>query len=62
MAIFSALKAFWDVWGETIITVFSNIWNMLISLIQPFLDAIAGIIDFLANVFTGNWGGRMERH
>ena len=48
--IFGALKAFWDTWGSTIIAVFSILWNTLISLIQPFLD-------FLANVFTGNWEG-----
>ena len=55
--IFGALQRFWDTWGETIITVFSTIWNTLVSLIQPFLDAIAGIINFLASVFTGDWEG-----
>lgn len=55
--IFGALQRFWDTWGETIITVFSTIWNTLVSLIQPFLDAIAGIISFLASVFTGDWEG-----
>lgn len=55
--IFGALQRFWDTWGETIITIFSTIWNTLISLIQPFLDAIAGIINFLASVFTGDWEG-----
>lgn len=55
--IFGALQRFWDTWGDTIISVFSTIWNTLIALIQPFLDAIAAVIDFLANVFTGNWQG-----
>lgn len=55
--IFGALKVFWDTWGSTIIAVFSILWNTLISLIQPFLDFLSAIIDFLANVFTGNWEG-----
>ena len=55
--IFGALKAFWDTWGSTIIAVFSILWNTLISLIQPFLDYLSALIDFLANVFTGNWEG-----
>lgn len=55
--IFGALQRFWETWGETIITIFSTIWNTLISLIQPFLDAIAAIISFLASVFTGDWEG-----
>lgn len=55
--IFEDLKSFWDTWGATIIEVFSIIWNTLIALIEPFIAAIAGIIDFLANVFTGNWQG-----
>lgn len=37
--------------------MFSTIWNTLISLIQPFLNALAALIDFIANVFTGNWQG-----
>ncbi len=56
-AIFGALQQFWDTWGGTIITIFTTIWNTLISLIQPFLDAIAAIISFLASVFTGDWEG-----
>lgn len=55
--IFGALKVFWDTWGSTIIAVFSILWNTLISLIQPFLDFLSAVIDFLANVFTGNWEG-----
>lgn len=55
--IFGALKVFWDTWGSTIIAVFSALWNTLISLIQPFLDFLAAVIDFLANVFAGNWEG-----
>lgn len=58
--IFGALKAFWDKWGGTITAAFKNIWHTLISLIQPFLDAIAAVIDFLANVFTGNWKGAWQ--
>lgn len=57
MTIFGALKAYWDTWGETILTVFAILWNTMISLISPFLDAMAAVIDFLANVFTGNWSG-----
>ena len=41
--------------SSTIISVFGIIWNTLISLIQPFLDYIAGIINFLSSVFTGDW-------
>lgn len=55
--IFGALQVFWETWGPTIIAIFGNIWNTLIALIEPFIAAIAGIIDFLANVFTGNWQG-----
>lgn len=57
MVIFGALKQFWDKWGGTIMAYFKNVWNTLVSLIRPFLDAIAGIIDFLASVFTGDWEG-----
>ena len=58
-SIFSSLKKFWDQWGETIISVFSTIWNTLISLINPFLDALAAVTDFISNVMTGNIEGAL---
>ena len=60
IAIFGALQKFWAKWGDKIIAAFKVIWNTLTSLIKPFLNAIAGIIDFIANVFTGDWKGAWE--
>ncbi|MGL5433811.1 MAG: tape measure protein [Lachnospiraceae bacterium] len=60
IAVFNGLSAFWDEWGSTIIGVFSILWETLISLIQPFLDFLDGLIQFLAGVFTGNWESAWE--
>lgn len=55
--IFGWIQAFWDEWGGLILSIFRIVWDTMISLIQPFLDALLAITDFLANVFTGNWEG-----
>lgn len=58
--VFGLMQAFWKTWGDTVTEVFGILWNTLISLIVPFFDAMAAVIDFLANVFTGNWEGALQ--
>lgn len=53
--VFNGLKAFWERWGAQICNQFTILWNFLASLIDPFLQVLQGIIDFITGVFTGNW-------
>lgn len=52
---FNGLKTFWERWGDKICNQFTIFWNYLTSLIDPFLQVLQGIIDFITGVFTGNW-------
>lgn len=55
MVVFGLLQKFWDKWGGTIIQYFKDFWNMLVSLIDPFLTALNGLLNFVTGVFSGNW-------
>ena len=54
-AIFGALKAFWDRWGEQVKTQFQIFWNSISDGIGAFLRVVQGIIDFITGIFTGDW-------
>ena len=65
------VKAFWDVWGDTIMTairgvmehikiVFETAWNIIKTTFETVLNVIKGIIDFFIAVFKGDWEGAWE--
>ena len=60
MAVFGLLQKFWSKWGGTITQYFSDFWNMLASLIDPFLTALNGLLTFIEGVFSGNWTQALE--
>ena len=60
MAVFNLLQQFWARWGSTIIQYFRDYWNMLASLVQPFLDILNGLMTFISGVFSGNWSQAWE--
>lgn len=59
-SVFNGLKQFWERWGSTIIQCFSDMWNTLCSLIDPFLQILNGLMTFISGVFSGNWSQAWE--
>lgn len=49
MAVFNALKPFFEGWVKSIVAY-----------VEMIIDIFAEIIDFIKNVFTGNWKGAFE--
>lgn len=58
--IFNALSDFWDEWGETIMEEFDLIFGFIGDLFDVFLDALQHILDFINDVFAGNWSKAWE--
>lgn len=65
-AVLRHLQAFWDKWGDEILTAAAAMWNMfkqtvLIAfnlvkgIIQGALDIILGVFDVFAGIFNGDW-------
>ena len=55
VAIFNALKVFWDTWGGQISNQFRILWNFLGGLLTAFLTVVQGVIDLIRGVLTGDW-------
>ena len=55
VAIFNALKVFWDTWGGQISSQFQILWDFLGGLLTAFLTVVQGVIDLIRGVLTGDW-------
>lgn len=55
VAIFNALKVFWDTWGGQISNQFQILWDFLGGLLTAFLTVVQGVIDLIRGVLTGDW-------
>ncbi len=55
VAIFNALKVFWDTWGGQISNQFRILWDFLGGLLTAFLTVVQGVIDLIRGVLTGDW-------
>ncbi len=58
--IFSALSDFWDEWGETIMEEFDLIFGFIGDLFEIFLDRLQNILNFINDVFAGDWSSAWE--
>lgn len=58
--VFNALKAFWDTWGETIITTFKGIWDVIKAVFGTVFDILADIFAIFSDLFSGNWSQLWE--
>jgi tape measure domain-containing protein len=55
--VFKALKAFWSEWGDTILSIFGDLWDNVGRQFNDALDVIIGILDLFVALFTGDWEG-----
>lgn len=58
--VFGWIQAFWDRWGERILSWFKVLWDSLGGILNGFLDIIKGVANFISSVFTGDWQGAWE--
>lgn len=59
-AVFNALKAFWDTWGETIIAAFKGIWKIIKAVFGAVFDQLANIFAIFSDIFAGDWSQLWE--
>lgn len=59
-AVFNALKAFWDTWGETIIAAFKGIWEIIKAVFGAVFDHLANIFAIFSDIFAGDWSQLWE--
>lgn len=59
-SVFEGLQQFWNQWGGTITQFFADLWNTISSLIDPFLNALNGLLNFIKGVFSGDWSQAWE--
>lgn len=60
VAIFEALKAFWDKWGSTIIATFQKIFGFIGDIFNAFIDVVIGIVNFIGAIFKGDWAAAWQ--
>jgi len=60
MAIWGALQAFWEQWGETIITVFQAAWDQIVNIFTTVVTIITNIFKLFTAVLQGDWDGAWE--
>lgn len=58
--VFNALKAFWDIWGETIIAAFKGIWEIIKAVFGAVFDQLANIFAIFSDLFAGDWSQLWE--
>lgn len=60
VAVFNALKAFWDKWGATIIAAFKGIWDIIKAVFGAVFDVLADIFAIFSDIFAGDWSQLWE--
>lgn len=50
----------WESGLQTMISIFSTIWDTFKTIFSSVKNIFMGIIDFIRNVFTGNWQGAWQ--
>jgi TP901 family phage tail tape measure protein len=58
--IFGALQAFWDQWGDTILTIFGAVFDNVVVVLSAAFDIIKGIFDVVLGILTGDWSRAWE--
>jgi len=56
----TAIKAFWDKWGQDITAVLTNIWNIIKAVFQTAAEVIVNAFAFFLDVLQGDWQGAWE--
>ena len=60
MVVFGALKKFWDTWGESILTAFEAVWNVIKAVFGTAFDVLADLFAAFSALFAGDWEGFWE--
>lgn len=55
MAVCDQISAFWDSWGQTILSVGTAIWNTIKEVITVVMEVIAGVIKAVTGAISGDW-------
>jgi phage-related protein len=55
-----AIKALWDVFGGTILTVIGGIVSAVTGVFSGLMQALKGIFEVFAGIFTGDWSRAWE--
>jgi tape measure domain-containing protein len=50
-----AVMVIWNEWGDEILALVQNTWNMVVGVINGVLDVLTGILDVFIGLFTGDW-------
>lgn len=58
--IFGKLKAFWDTWGDDILSVFGVVWNQVKLIFGTTFDILSGLFGAFSALFSGDWNGFLE--
>ncbi len=56
----TAIKTFWDNWGQDITAILSNIWNIIKAVFQTAAEVIVNAFGFFLDVLQGDWQGAWE--
>ncbi|OQA07888.1 MAG: hypothetical protein BWY65_01708 [Firmicutes bacterium ADurb.Bin373] len=56
----TAIKTFWDNWGQDITAVLTNIWNIIKAVFQTAAEVIVNAFGFFLDVLQGDWQGAWE--
>jgi len=55
-----AIHTFWNKWGDDLIAIFSNIWNIIKTVFQTAAQVIINLFGFFLDVLQGDWQGAWE--
>lgn len=56
MAIWDSLKQFWAKWGGDVITVFSSIWQVIITVLSTAFTIVSELFGIIGAAAKGDWG------
>lgn len=56
----TAIKTFWDNWGQDITAVLTNIWNIIKAVFQTAAEVIVNAFGFFLDALQGDWQGAWE--
>jgi phage-related protein len=53
----NAVKAFWDLHGEQIMSVVQSIWTIISTIVRTGVNVILGVVRMVMQIINGDWAG-----
>lgn len=53
----NAVKAFWDLHGEQIMSVVKSIWTIISTVVRTGVNVILGVVRMVMQIINGDWAG-----